>query len=265
MKRTFLLLLLMTIFSSFLFAQSSRFLLIDKMTGWDGQKYTKLQVLAAKVGGQLTLITGYEDDIPNLSDYKGVIVMCGGGGYNEKGYGGVQEKEMIEFRTYIKKGGNVCFFVLPRLADFNTTLQDGFGVMVVEESVTSTDSWEIHNRGEEILPLWSGITIGSKEPYTTSTAYTEKSMSALALRSYFESLKSDYTTTTMKSNTTGKMRTMSVQGIIGSGSFIFLTSYSTGGGGISFRNCGNILTDENIDIWDNEEAAEKLFRWFLNK
>ena len=43
-------------------------LLFDGMTGWDGQKYTKLQVVAARMGAQLTLHTGYESGV--LDDSK---------------------------------------------------------------------------------------------------------------------------------------------------------------------------------------------------
>jgi hypothetical protein len=230
-------------------------LLVDKMAGWDGYNYQKLQVIAAKAGVKLVVDNSTKSSNPNFLDYPGLIVMSGGGGHNHKSHGYIQEAEILQLLRYVKDGGRLWLFVLPSLADFNPLLQDSFEFMVVEEKVTNANSKEVHLNGDFLSELWRGLMVGSGRAYESN----------LGIKGYFESLNADHEISEYTSAESGRPRTTGISGCIGLGSFMAVASFASGGGGIKYRNLGNMLTDENIENWDNEEAAERVIRWLTNQ
>ena len=241
--------------NSFAQSKNSKILLIDKMTSWDGLDYVRLMEIAAQNGIELNLATGYKAN-PKILDgsYKGIIVFGGGGGHNEDSYGGTTGEQLVDLQTFTKNGGRFVFFPLPRIAKFNDELRNLYRISTGSEFMTPFGKSVLAISGGQLTPLWEGIEVGSKKSYKKN----------LSLQTYFASLSPDQSYTSF-ANQEGEKRKVSIYNTIKKGEYLFISSFSTGGGGISYRNIGNILHDGNISAWDNEIAAEKLILWLVGR
>jgi hypothetical protein len=238
-----------------LFAQPPRakVLLIDKMTGWDGQQYLQLMEIAAGLDIDLILSTGYTANPKILeSGYNGIIVFGGGGGENNNSRGETTAEQLVDLQIFTKRGGRIAFFALPKIRDFNDELRNLFKISAGSELMTTPKKKVYSTQGRALTPLWDGLEVGSKKSYDAD----------LGLWTYFASLNVGQEYTTI-ANQEGETRKVSIHDKLGDGEYLFISSFSTGGGGIPFRNIGNILHDRNISAWDNEKAAERLLLWLV--
>lgn len=237
-------------------SKPSRILLMDKMTGWDGQDYMRLLEIGAKKNIEVVLATGYNAK-PDILDgnFDGIIIFGGGGGSNDRSYGGTSAEQLVDLQLFTKKGGRLAFFCLPRMTYFNDELRNLFKISVGSDySLTPRNKEVISVDGTVLASFWANLEVGSKKSY-------EKD---LGLRVYFASLDPQQVTTSAK-NQEGELRKLSVMGSFGEGKYIFISSFSTGGGGIACRNIGNILHDGNIFAWDNEAATDRLLGWLVSR
>lgn len=251
--------ILVTITAQSVFAQEgeSKVMLIDKMTGWNGQEYLRLLELAAAKNIKLVLATGDKANPKILEGgYAGVIVFGGGGGggWNQKSYGGTTAEQLVDLQLFTKKGGRIAFFALPRMGDFNDELQNLFKIAAGSELITPLEKSVFSIGGKDLAALWDGLEVGSKKSYEAD----------LGLRTYFASLDSEQDYISI-ANCEGEQRKVSIHSKLGEGEFLFISSFSTGGGGIAYRNIGNILHDGNISAWDNEKAAERMLLWLAGR
>ncbi|MCK4644459.1 hypothetical protein KAU32_12590 [bacterium] len=256
MKKAMLLSIIVVVLSLYVFpkaANSKRILLIDRMTHWDGLNYMSLCELAVKYNVRIDLATGSKAKYEISNDkYSAIIIFGGGGGGNHKGYAGISSNLLSKLYSFVKAGGNLAFFTLPRMKDFNEDLHNLFSLYVGKEYITSNarKTRTMVKPGEIFWNKWKGLMIGSKESYPEY----------LAIMTYFAALNADqkYTETTNKS---GDKRKLSIEGTVGKGKYLFISNFATGGGGIGYRNEGNILHDKNIDFRDNKKAGEILLEW----
>ena len=139
------------------------------------------------------------------------------------------------------------------MESFNEELQSLFKIAAGSDDLTPPKKEIISVPGATLCALWDSLEVGSKKSYED-----------VALRTYFDTLSVDQQYTAMR-NVEGEIRKTSVHAKLGNGEYVFISNFATGGGGISYRNCGNLLHDGNIDDWDNLIAAERLLDWLVGR
>ncbi len=158
----------------------------------------------------------------------------------------------------------MVFFAMPRLSEFNEEMRESFGIIVGEGNILSRPD-ALFVPGGTLSDLWDGLLIGSTTPYCPTKICSwryDRHKTILRLSTYFGVLSPtlDYTSISVSN---GDSRKMSVHGAIGSGEFLFVSSFVTGGGGHDYRNKGNFLNDWNLRVADNREAANALINWLV--
>lgn len=238
------------------FAGNPAILLVDMMQRWDGQDYIFFKELAKQSNIDLQL---HIDDRnpPEITGehFVGLIIFGGGGGDNNRGYGGITSGLLNEIHQFVEKGGRVAFFSLPRLAQFNELLEKQFKLTIAEEFLT-TRKHSLLVDGGVFLRIWEGLEVGSK------TASYDKHISVCTK---YAKLDDKQIETFLPVENSRIHRKTSLYGKIGHGEYVFTSSFCTGGGGIRIRNAANIFRDKNIDSWDNSKAARLLVEWLAKR